>query len=362
MARGAPEPVPLPHPRETPDLIGHDHAEALLSAAFRSGRLPHAWLVGGPAGVGKTTLAYRFARYLLAAETVTGASADPEADLSVPETSAVFRQVAAASHPDLLGIERPIDPKQGRRTGDLPVDQVRRIAPFLHLTASGGGWRIVVVDDADRMNRNSANAILKILEEPPRRTVLILVSDQPGALLPTLRSRCRRLKLSPVPEPRILELLERRMPDLRPDERIVLARLAEGAPGRALSLAAAGGHAVYTDLLERLRQLPSLDWVAVHALGDRVAATGAETLYRQVSDQLQGILQRIVRLVATGQLEHEVMPGERLCLTDLAGMANLDRWLQVWDNTGRLFRRADQANLDRKQTILAAFNELRAAL
>ena len=362
MARAAPAPVELPHPREAADLVGHDQAEALLADAFRSGRLPHAWLIGGPAGVGKTTLAYRFARFLLAAGGEPASGGDSVSKLAVTEDSAVFRQVAAASHPDLLGVERPVDPKQGRRSGDLPIDQVRRIAPFLHLTASGGGWRVVVVDDADRMNRNSANAILKILEEPPKHTVLMLVSDQPGALLPTLRSRCRRLTLSAVPESDVLAFLERRMPDLRPDERIVLARLSEGAPGRALALAATGGHAIYTDLLDRVRHLPSLDWVAVHALGDRVAAAGGEALYRQVADQFQGILQRIVRLAATGHLEHEIMPGEHLSLEGLAGMANLDRWLQVWENTGRLFGRADQANLDRKQTILAAFNELRAAL
>lgn len=352
----------LPHPREAGDLVGHGDVERMLAGAWHSGRLAHAWLFGGPPGVGKTTLAYRFARFVLAAGAGGPEVPTTPTTLAVPETAPVFRQVAAGSHPDLLGIERPVDPKLGRRTGDLPVDQVRRIAPFLRLTASGGGWRVVVVDEADHMNRSSANAILKILEEPPQRSVLVLVTDQPGSLLPTIRSRCRRLMLSPLAQADVEAFLAARLADQGTDELSVAARLSGGAPGRALLMAASGAPAVYAGLLDCVGQAPDLDWTAVHALGDQVGGPGAEALFRQVGDLMVGIMERLVRLAATGQVARPVIPGEEARLRALAASGDLDHWLQVWENTRRLFRRADQANLDRKQALLSAFGQLQAVI
>ncbi len=177
-----------PDPRENPNLIGHAPAEAAIRDALQGGRLHHAWLITGPEGVGKATLAYRFARALLA-----GASA-----LDMPASAPVFRRVAAGTHADLLTIEREWDEKKKRLKKQIAAETARMIPPFLHLTPAEGGWRVVILDGAEDLNPQSANALLKVLEEPPARAVLMLVCSAPGRLLPTIRSRCRHLALAPL--------------------------------------------------------------------------------------------------------------------------------------------------------------------
>ncbi len=149
----------------------------------------HAWLITGAPGVGKATLAYRFARRLLA-------GVQPGDTLAVDPASPVFRRVAVGSHADLLTVEREWDDKKSRLRGEIVVDDARAISAFLRLTPAEGGWRVVVIDGAEHMNRNAANAVLKMLEEPPPRAVLLLTCAAPGRLLPTIRSRCRRLALT----------------------------------------------------------------------------------------------------------------------------------------------------------------------
>jgi DNA polymerase-3 subunit delta' len=201
-------PPAVPTPRQNPELFGHAAAERRLLDAWASGRLPHAWLICGPRGIGKATLAYRFARFLLKAGDATGGSGRPASLASDPQDP-VFRRVAAGGHADLLTVERGWDKKRERRRGEIIVDDVRDVGAFLRLTPAEGGWRVVVVDSADEMNPNAANAILKVLEEPPRRAALLLVSHAPGRLLPTIRSRCCRLVLKPLAEDAVARLVRR---------------------------------------------------------------------------------------------------------------------------------------------------------
>ena len=183
--------VTPPDPRENPLLFGHAAAQAQILEAMLGGRMHHAWLITGAPGVGKATLAYRFARRLLA-------GVQPGRQLAVAATSPVFRRVAAGSHADLLTVEREWDDKKSRLRGEIVVDDARTISAFLRLTPAEGGWRVVVIDGAEHMNRNAANSVLKMLEEPPPRAVLLLTCAAPGRLLPTIRSRCRRLALAPL--------------------------------------------------------------------------------------------------------------------------------------------------------------------
>ena len=233
-----------PPPRANPDLVGHESAEVALRRLFQSGRMPHAVLMTGPRGIGKATLAYRFARFVLAHGAnggEVGRLAEDERTLAVPATSGVFRRVASGGHADLLSIERAYDPRRRRLRSEIVVDETREIAAFLRLTAGEGGWRVVIVDGADAMNRSAANALLKILEEPPRQALLLLVAHNPGRLLPTIRSRCRRFPMTPLPPSIVSRLLETYRPDLPQAQSAALVALADGSIGRAIELAEAGG-------------------------------------------------------------------------------------------------------------------------
>src|SRR6516162_2435225 len=187
----------VPAPRANPDLVGHESAERELRRLVEAGRLPHAILLSGPRGIGKATLAFRFARFLLA-KGDDAIKAAAESGLAIDRESGVFHRVASGGHADLLTVERAYDPRRRRLRGEIVVEDAREITAFFRLTAAEQGWRIVVVDGAEEMNRSAANALLKVLEEPPRQALLLLVSHSPGRLLPTIRSRCRRFPLVPL--------------------------------------------------------------------------------------------------------------------------------------------------------------------
>ncbi|MEI8394920.1 MAG: DNA polymerase III subunit delta' [Rhodospirillaceae bacterium] len=358
----------LPVPREASDLFGHHEAERVLLAAWNSGRLPHAWLFGGISGIGKATLAYRFARFVLSRPRPDAESTldlfgapPPVSDLYLSPEHPVFHRVRAGAHPDLLTIERRFDEKRGRMKGEIPVDEVRAVAGFFRRTSGEGGWRVVVIDGVDRMNASGHNALLKILEEPPRQALLLLVTEAPGGLLPTIRSRCRKLPLSPLPEPAVLELLNRARSDLPEADRAALARMAEGSIGRALNLAEADGLSLCRRLIALLATLPRLDLKAAHAFAESIARKGDDTVYETASELFVWWLARLVRTLAAGTPIVEIVPGEAALMGRLAA-GGLDRWLEVWEKVGQLFARADSANLERKQVVLNALLCIEAAI
>jgi DNA polymerase-3 subunit delta' len=351
-------PSTAPAPRANPDLIGHAATEAELRRLFDGVRLPHALLLGGPRGIGKATLAFRLARFVLAqssgeglAPGLFGDSAD--AGLAIPPDSGVFRRVASGGHADLLTVERAYDPRRRRLRGEIVVDDTREISAFLRLTAAEGGWRVVIVDGADEMNRNAASALLKILEEPPRRTLLLLVAHSPGRLLPTIRSRCRRLALAPLPPEIVGELLARYRPDLPEAEAAAVTALAGGSIGRALDLAATGGVELYRSVLALLSRDQGIDPATLHAFADRLARPDAEEAYRAVEELVGQLLARLAIGAARGV--SEVRDEESTLLHRLRGRVAATGWAELRDEIGQSFARTDALNLDRKQTILGAF-------
>jgi DNA polymerase-3 subunit delta' len=298
--------------------------------------------------------------------------------LFVDDTEPLFKRIASGGHADLLTIERPvvkedrekdIPLEQKRRMREIPVDEVRRIAPFLRLTPAEGGYRVVVVDEAEIMNRNAANAILKVLEEPPRRSVLLLVCNNPGRLLPTIRSRCRRLDLDPLPEDDVAGWLADKAPDLSEPDRYALARLSEGSIGRARALGREGGLDLYRRMIEIMEPLPKIDMVAVHKLAEQIGGSGpaAEAAWRTTTDLLRWWLERLVRAGAAGATPAEVVGGEAALIHRLVGNTRpgpggrLDRWIEVWEKTSHGLNRADSANLDRKSVLVGAFASMQAA-
>ena len=367
-----------PAPWRNDRLIGHEPAEQTMLRAHQSERLHHAWLLTGPRGIGKATLAWRFARFLLAgqpaglfaAAPASGSRANARtaghrpAGLSVAPDAPGRALVDARSHPDLYHLRRTLNPDTGRIRAEVAVDDVRELGAFMHMTPALGEWRVAIVDSADEMNRNSANAVLKILEEPPPKAVLLIVAHAPGRLLPTIRSRCRRLALRPLPEQDVVSLLGDYAPDTKPEERAALARLGEGSIGRALELASAGSLGLYRDMVDVLATLPDLDMVRLHGFAERFARRGEEANadWRSLNYLFDGWLKELARQAALGGESGAVVPQEKGLRARLMAAAGVDRWMEAWEKVAHLFSRSDAVNLDRKQTVLVSFLALQSAM
>ena len=328
--------------RANPELVGHDHAAGVLEAAARSGRLAHAWLIAGPPGIGKATLAYRFARWLLA-----GGPALPPgpAPLHLPPEHPVFRRVASGSHADLF-VLRPI--ADGRVRQEIRGDAVRQAIRDLALTPAEGGWRVLVLDQAEAMRVEGANALLKTLEEPPPRSVLLLTCAAPDRLLPTIRSRVRRLELAPLGAEAMDQVLAGLLPDLARLDRQRLARMAEGAPGRALALSEGEGLALQSLVEEVLAAAPAGDRRRWHAVAESVAAKRDGSGFVTFMALLRREIAAAVRRAARG--EEDAPPW--------LGLRPLAEWSTLWDRLGRLAAETDGLSLDRKQAVLTALGWL----
>jgi DNA polymerase-3 subunit delta' len=329
----------LPHPREVFELEGHAAAEAAFEASRARGRLHHAWLLTGPEGVGKATFAYRAARRLL------GAPPAPQLGVLGAEPGhSVSRQVSARSHPDLLVLERIGEDGKPRKA--IPVDEARRLSEFFAKSPASAPHRVAIVDAADDLNLNAANALLKTLEEPPPRGVLLMVSHAPGRLISTIRSRCRRLAFAPLPQAAAAAFVQRRS-QVTAEEAQSLAAMAADAPGRALALAAGGAIALDEAAGAILAGLPALDHGLALSLADRFRGGDGPAQFALLFERLAARVHGLA--------------GERAAEGAGQGAAALDRWAQAWETLQRLPREADALNLDRADALFTALLELRRA-
>ncbi|HWA69002.1 MAG TPA: DNA polymerase III subunit delta' [Rhizomicrobium sp.] len=322
------------HPRETFALAGQEAAMVRVTRALRSGRPPGAWLITGAPGTGKATLAYAIARYLLA----HGATPAGPQDLSVPPDDAAARQVTAQSHPGLLVLKRAINPRTGKLMTVLSVEEIRRLTDFFQMTSGAGGWRVAIVDTADDMNDSAANALLKMLEEPPGNAMLLLLSNTPGRLLPTIRSRCRRLALRPLADDVMESLLTRHLPDMPPVERAQLARLAGGSIGAALTLATGEGGELAREAEDLIDRARDPDLVALLALGEKLGRM------RDGLDQFGNFLTKAL--------------SDRIRARAHGGAPDLERWVQLLGRIEQGFGRATGLHLEPHQALLTAARDL----
>jgi DNA polymerase III subunit delta' len=325
-----------PLPRETTVLFGHSGAEREFLAVYRTGRVPHAWLITGEPGIGKATLAYRIARFVLC---YPDPSRAPPDSLALDAADRTVRRVAVNAHPDLLVLER-IPGDNGKMRTVVTVDQVRRLMTFFGSTAGEGGWRICIVDSADELKYpEGCNALLKMLEEPPLRSLFLLVSHAPGRLLPTIRSRCRRLALRPLGQGDVVRAATVALGSDDPAVAAAAAR-ARGSVSQAIALAGGPMLALREKVEALLRALPSTDPHVLHALGDEL-------------DRDRGLLEVFVGAVRdwlSGRLD-----------TERGNLRRLARMADLWEHLNRSARDVEVFNLERKPFVFLVFGLLAEA-
>jgi DNA polymerase-3 subunit delta' len=343
MSSKAETQISVPHPRETTDLFGHREAETALLSAYRSGRIPHAWLIGGAQGIGKATLAYRMARFVLAHHDPLAAAVQRAESLSVDPSDPNARRIAAEAHGGLLVLQRTANDKGVLRTV-ITVDETRETIGFFGSTAAAEGWRVCIVDTVDELNANAANALLKTLEEPPRQSLFLLVSHAPGRVLPTILSRCRRLSLRPLAKADVIQAVSRATGIANNDPALIdAADAAEGSVARALTLL--GGEAVklHQKTASLLAALPRVDPRELHALGEALGGSDKVALATFVDS--------VDRWV-----------GARMRTEDPnADLPRLARLAEVWEKINRAARDTAEYNLERKPLVFSVFGMLAEA-
>lgn len=358
-----PEPDKLegfPSPRLTERVYGHGAAEQEFLAAYGTGRMHHAWIVTGPAGIGKATLCYRLARFLLAAESERDMF---NASLDIDPSTSAAHLVGSLAHPELLVLRRPYDFKSKKLKTEITVDEVRRLRGFLGMSA-GEGWRVVIVDPVDELNSHAANALLKSIEEPPARTVFLLVSSDADRLLPTIRSRCRTLSCSGLAPEDLYKAVAQALNAADDtsthsalpsgEEWQTLVQLSQGSVRRLLMLHTAKGLDLQRKIMSAVCALPGIDWLPIHALGDELASQAAEAKFDLFFELYLATLARLIRSAATGegqtadtQLAARLIPADRLAA-----------WAQLWETTVAEKISTETYNLDRKSLILLTFQRL----
>jgi len=358
MSDDIPTPDQVPgarHPRDTETLVGQDTAEQDFLTAFQASRIHHAWLLCGPRGTGKATLAYKIARFLLAtpssdSDSLFGAP-PPPTTLDIPHDHPVAQRVAAGSEPGLRVVIRSVNPKTDRLRDQIVVDDIRRMSDFFHLSMADGGHRVVIIDAADDMNSSAANALLKMLEEPPADTTMLLLSHQPSRLLPTIRSRCRILRARPLSADAMMQALDASGADVAPS--VALSELSAGSVGAALRLNGLSGLAIYSELIAIFGSLPRLDRPRALALSDAAAQRGAEQKLDLLIDLMDVALSRLCRQGASGRSAPEAAPEEAAIFERLAPTPFAARvWATQAGEISARLRHGRSVNLDPAAMLL----------
>ena len=357
----------LPEPRDAVTALGHDGVERQLLAFAASGKMPHALIFSGPSGIGKATMAFRFAKFLMAQKPAeeSGPSlfGDPEPvaspdSLTIGPEEQGARLVSSGGHPDLLTLARKADEKTGAIKESLDVEQIRSVGPFLTLTPFMGGWRMVIIDDADTMTRSSQNALLKVLEEPPANTLLILIAHRVGQLIPTIRSRSRVIEFS-TPDLSDFETLMKKA-GAQTGQIEALYNISGGSIGTALRLTQSGALKAFEQVTSLLELWPALNWVDVHMMGEVLNTKGADDGMQGFQEVLLWSVGQMVKTRARGDGQLPA-PLNAAPYPALMNAYSLEHWSKIWENLNAHFAMAKYGSLDRRQAIFGAFSILKGA-
>ena len=338
-----------PHPRETSQLFGHEAAQDEYLASYNSGRTHHAWLICGPRGIGKATFAWALARFLLATPPDDGGmfAPPPPQSLDIPFDHAVAQRLRALSEPGMFLLRRGLNDKENAPAQIISVNEVRAMIKYFQLTLGDGGRRVCIIDTADDLNPNAANALLKLLEEPPKGVTFFLISHQPHRLLPTIRSRCRELRLNPLSAQDLSHALIAAGGTLAAAEAQAMAELAGGSVGEAFRLTNQDGLGVYTGLIRLFTTLPRLDRPDALKLAETAAGRGAETQFDLIVTLVDLFLARLSRAAATTTLPPDAAMGEAALITRLAAPPSAAlAWADLAQSLSLRARRGRAVNLD----------------
>ena len=338
-----------PHPRETLHLFGHAQAQTDFLDSYRSGRAHHAWLITGPQGIGKATLAWKIARFLLATSPDDGGmfAPQPPDTLDIPSDHPTARRLRALSEPGLYLLRRGLNDKETAVTQDILVKEVRLMTEYFHKSLGDGGRRVCIIDAADDLNPNAANALLKLLEEPPTGVTFLLLSHAPFRLLPTIRSRCRELRLTPLTPQDLSDALTAAGGTMAPEDRIPLAELAGGSVGEAFRLTNTDGLPLYARLVATFATLPRLDRPRALARTEIGQGRANAPRFDLTLTLLDLFLARLARAGTTGAPPPEAAPGEATLIRRLSPTPRAARaWADLAQTLGNRARRGKAVNLD----------------
>lgn len=352
----------LPLPQHAKDITGFDYIEKELVSLINKGELPHSLIFAGPKGIGKSTMAFRLARYLVKNGVASAIDAGPSlfgddlpsediTSLDIDPEDKVFTQIAAGAHPDMLYLGQlyETDKKAGK---GINVEQARKVVPFMRMTASGTGWRVVIIDDADLMQRSAQNAILKILEEPPINTLLILVTHRLGSLIATIKSRCRTIRFGDMSKDHFYDLVGRYQ-SLSADDMEVMYSLTRGSVGRTIELLEEGGLTSVYMILDMFQSFPIWDWPKIHQASQSMGGRGQEQNMQIFKDIALWMIDMMLRAKATGKQ----LPGmlDDPALNAMLRSYTLNEWINISDAVRTYFQNARISNLDNRQTIFGLF-------
>jgi DNA polymerase-3 subunit delta' len=331
----------FPHPRQACALAGHHEAMSAILDGLRAGRLHHAWLIGGPEGIGKATFAYHVAKMLLGLK--PGTDGAPSSIIVDPDSQSA-RLVAAQAHPDLVVLRRQPATDKKNATTQIPVETVRRALDVFASTTSAGGWRVCIVDSVEDLNSAGANALLKVLEEPLPRSIFLMVAHQPGKVMPTIRSRCRKLTLNPLSAAEMAEALGRLDLPESQDEIAQAIGFADGSVRRALVRLDPETLSLITGTRSILSDLPTVPLKAAQAMAEQLAGRSGEADFFIFLETVEDWVNAQVHALA-GHGAHRLAP--------LA---------QVWEKISAAVRETDALNLDRRPVVLSIFHDLADAV